>query len=81
MTAIGEPDLSAALDGYLLECLQTLLEHVHHSDFVCETNNDVEPRRMKGQTECFVLEGFTYVQSLLLVVPDPHSLVDTAGTD
>ena len=70
MTAIGEPDLSAALDGYLLECLQTLLEHVHHSDFVCETNDNVETRWMKGQTECLVSAFHTNVFLIIIWILD-----------
>ncbi len=33
---------------------------------------------MEGNTEGFFLEHLTYLQTLLLVVPDTHTLVDAA---
>ena len=36
---------------------------------------------MESQTESLILECLTDVKSLLLVVPDPHCLVDTASTN
>lgn len=80
MASIWEPNLSTALDWDFLERFQALLKYVHHSDFICESNDDMEARGMESQTKSFILEGLTDVKSLLLVVPDSHSLVDTAST-
>jgi hypothetical protein len=81
MTSIRKSNLSAALDWDFLEGLQALLEYVHHSDFVCEADYDMEARGMESQTEGFILECLTDVKSLLLVVPNPHCLVNTASTN
>ena len=39
MTTIGESDFSATLDGDSLVGLETLLEDVHHSNSVGETDD------------------------------------------
>jgi hypothetical protein len=42
MATIRESDLSATFNRDFLKGLQALLEYIHHSDFVCETYNDME---------------------------------------
>jgi hypothetical protein len=46
---VGESDLTAELDADLLECLECFLEHIHHADFISETNDNVEPRGVECQ--------------------------------
>lgn len=66
----------------MMERLETLLEDVHHSYSICETNNNMETRWMEGYTVGLVivrstnLEGWSLV---LLVVPNSYSLVNRAS--
>ena len=48
MSSVREPNLTAQLNPNLLKLLQTTLENIHHADFVCEANNDVEAGRMES---------------------------------
>ena len=54
--------LSAPSDCELLEGLDIINQNVHQSELVTEPNQHVQPRRMKGDTECFFLEFFGQVQ-------------------
>ena len=82
MTSIGESYLSTSLNSNMMEWLEALLEHIHHSDSISESNNDVESRRMESNTISFIVVRGTNLKSwslVLLVVPDSHGLVDRAS--
>jgi len=82
VATVGESDFSAALDGDCVERLKALLEHIHHSDSIGETDNQVEARWMEGNTVGFVWVLLTDLKSWRVgVVPDSHRLVGGAGGD
>jgi len=84
MTSIGESNLSASLNSYVMEWFKALLEHIHHSDSISESNNDMESRRMKSYTVSFIVVRRTNFKSwclVLLVVPNSHGLVDRASSN
>jgi len=55
MTSIERKRISLHPWWEFLESLK-LLENVHHSDFICETNNDVETRGMESKWKAFIWE-------------------------
>ena len=85
MTTIGESNLSATLDSNVMEWLKALLEHIHHSHSVGETNNDMESRRMESNTVGLVVVRSADLKSwgliLSLIVPNSHSLIDRASSN
>lgn len=81
MSPMRKSNLSTALNWDFLEGFQTLLEYIHHSHFISESNNDMESRWMKSQTEGFILKALTNFQSLLLIIPNSNCFIDTASTN
>lgn len=79
VTTVGELDLSASLDLDLMVHFQTLLEDIHHSDSVSETDDNMESRWVEGNTVGFILESLTDLKLRWIVVPYSHSLVDRAS--
>ena len=45
-----EPHLSASPDGELLECADVVNEEIHETQLVTEAHEDVEARRVQGDT-------------------------------
>ena len=81
VTTVRKPDLSAELDWNLFESLESLLEDIHHADFICKANYDMETRRMESERVCLVLENLTDFESTSVIVPDAHSLVSSASSN
>ena len=54
VATVGESNFSTALDWNCVERLEALLEHIHHSYSIGETNDQVEARWMEGNTVSFV---------------------------
>jgi hypothetical protein len=83
MTTVRESNLSASLDSNVMKWFETLLEHVHHSHSISETNNDMESRRMECHTVGLIVVGSADLESwslvLTLIIPNSHSLIDGAG--
>ena len=79
VTSVREPDLAAQLDTNFLELLETTLENIHHTNFVCESDHDMEARGMESKRVCFILEYFTDLKSFSMIVPDTHSLISTTS--
>eukprot|EP00350_Pseudokeronopsis_sp_OXSARD2_P004233 CAMPEP_0170540080 /NCGR_PEP_ID=MMETSP0211-20121228/98_1 /TAXON_ID=311385 /ORGANISM="Pseudokeronopsis sp., Strain OXSARD2" /LENGTH=606 /DNA_ID=CAMNT_0010842351 /DNA_START=1922 /DNA_END=3742 /DNA_ORIENTATION=+ len=79
VASIRKPDVPAALDGDLLEGLQVLRKHIHHADLVGETHDDVEAGGVESDAVGFILEDLADLQLLLLVVPDPHALINATS--
>ena len=50
VTTIGENNLTARLDADVLVLLNRVLEHVHHSYSIVETNHDLEASWVEGHT-------------------------------
>lgn len=79
VTSVREPDLAAQLDTNFLELLETTLENIHHTNFVCESDHDMEARGMESKRVCFILEYFTDLKSFSMIVPDAHCLISTTS--
>lgn len=81
VTSVRESDFSATFYWDFFESFQSLLEYVHHSNFVSKTNYNMETRWMESQTKSLILESLTNFKSLLLIVPNSNSLINRASTD
>ena len=84
VTTIGENNLTARLDADVLVLLNRVLEHVHHSYSIVETNHDLEASWVEGHTISTLLELLVDLQlkaNLRIVAPDLDCLVGGASGD
>lgn len=77
MSTIREANFSAAFDTDSLEGLKTVLEDIHHSNSICETDDDMETCRMESYAISLVIEELTDFESGWIgVMPDSHCLIN-----
>jgi hypothetical protein len=82
MSSIWKFYFSASFYWNTVELFQTFLEYIHHSYFICEANNNVEPGGMKSYTIRLVIEQLTnLVCNRRWVVPNSDSLIEWARGD
>ena len=56
VTSVGEHDLTALLDWQVLVLLDCVRKHVHHSNAIEESNDNLKTCRVEGHTLCLILE-------------------------
>ena len=78
MSSIREPDLSACLRAKFLVRSERLGEYIQHSYFVSKANDHMQPAGMECAAVSLFAEIFKYFKTSAFVVPDPHTLVNTA---
>lgn len=84
MTTMGELNFTRLFDSELFVCLQALLEQVHHSDSLVETDDHVEARGMESHTVGLILElliDFQIETILSHVRPHFNGAIDGARRD
>lgn len=81
---MGELNFTRLFDSELFVCLKALLEQVHHSDSLVETNDHVETRGMESHTVGLILElliDFQIETILSHVRPHFNGAIDRARRD
>lgn len=61
MTSIWELNFSTRLNVNFLILLQSLLKHIHHTNSVWESNNNMKPRRMESNRMSLILVAFNNI--------------------
>ena len=82
VTTVRESDFSASLDWNSVVRLETLLEDIHHSDSISETDNQVETWWMEGYTVGLIWVLLADLKNWWVgVVPNSDRLISRASNN